>query len=101
VNLALIRMGILGLVWKPVLFVLPILAVSAGMPAVNAFATAWRSRFHDGRSDIRRKMLTAFLHMLQPAARLHGRLAARLTLGSKRLPAGFLLPGSRQTPHLA
>lgn len=96
VNLALISIGILGLLWKPLLFVLPILAVSAGMPAVNAFATAWRSRFHDGRSDIRRKMLTAFLHMLQPAARLHGRLAARLTLGSKRVPAGFVWPVPRK-----
>src|SRR5262249_12891916 len=62
----------------------------------NALATAGRSRFHDGSSHIRRKMLTTFLHMLQPAARLHGRLAAGLTLGSDRVPAGFVWPVPRK-----
>jgi hypothetical protein len=68
----------LGALWRPLLFTLPLLALGAGAPVVNAVRNAARVRLVDeGRSRRGRvgaRAVMAFLHLLQPAARLRGRL---------------------------
>jgi O-antigen biosynthesis protein len=91
-NLSLALLSVLGIHWRPLLLALPLLAVSAGTPIVNAWAAAARSRFQSPGSHFRLKLLTAYLHMLQPAARLHGRLRHGLKFWRSRVPAGFVIP---------
>jgi len=91
-NLSLALLSVLGIHWRPLLLALPLLAVSAGTPIVNAWAAAARSRFQGPGSHFRLKLLTAYLHMLQPAARLHGRLRHGLKFWRSRVPAGFVIP---------
>src|SRR5258708_39858456 len=91
-NLSLALLSVLGIHWRPLLLALPLLAVSAGIPIVNAWAAAARSRFQSPGSHFRLKLLTAYSHMLQPAARLHGRLRHGLKFWRSRVPAGFVIP---------
>jgi GT2 family glycosyltransferase len=94
---ALSAICLLGATWRPLLLgFAPLLALAAGAVLVQAvrsaagaeFATAPRSR----RKALGMRALTALLHALQPAARLHGRLAeglrpwGRLGKVSPRLP---------------
>jgi GT2 family glycosyltransferase len=92
VNLALASIGMLGVFWRPLLLALPVLAVSAGIPVVNACASAAQSRFQRQGFHFPLKTLTAILHMLQPAARLHGRIVHGLQFWRRRVPSGFVLP---------
>jgi hypothetical protein len=84
--------SVLGIHWRPLLLALPLLAVSAGTPLVNAWAAAARSRFQRPDAHFPLKVLTAYLHMLQPAARLYGRLGYGLKFWRGRVPAGFVVP---------
>jgi GT2 family glycosyltransferase len=96
VNLGLAFLGVLGIFWRPLLSVLPLLALSAGLPTVHACAAAARTRFQGPGSHFPLKSLTALLHMLQPVARLHGRLVHGLNLWRSRVPPGFVVPVPRQ-----
>jgi O-antigen biosynthesis protein len=91
-NLALALLSVLGIHWRPLLLALPLLAVSAGAPIVNAWVAAARSRFQRSGSHFPLKVLTAYLHMLQPAARLYGRVGHGLKFWRSRVPAGFVMP---------
>jgi GT2 family glycosyltransferase len=91
-NLTLALVSVLGIHWRPLLLALPLLAVSAGTPIVNAWAAAARSRFQRPDAHFPLKVLTAYLHMLQPAARLYGRLGYGLKFWRGRVPAGFVVP---------
>ncbi len=96
VNLALAFIGVLGILWRPLLLVVPLLGVSAGLPIANACASAARSRFRAEGFHFPFRILTALLHMLQPAARLYGRLVFGLKLWRSRVPPGFVLPVRRK-----
>jgi hypothetical protein len=96
ITLALALLGILGIVWRPLLFVLPILAVSVAIPIVNVCTSAARCRFQKPGPHFPLRVLTALLHMLQPAARLFGRLLHGLQFWRNRVPNGFVLPVQRQ-----
>jgi GT2 family glycosyltransferase len=94
-NLALLVIGAFGIFWRPLLFFLPLLTISAGIPIANACASAARSRFRGVGFQLRLRTLTALLHMLQPAARLYGRLRYGLNIWRSRIPAGFAKPVPR------
>jgi GT2 family glycosyltransferase len=96
-NLALASISILGLLWRPLLAVLPLLALSAALPVANASAAAARSQFNRPGFQLPLRILTAVLHLVQPAARLHGRLVHGLTLWRSRVPPGFVAPVPRKT----
>lgn len=77
--------GLFGvsLLWKHELLALPLLVLAAGAPILQAILSASRASFTtamDSRTQ-RAKMytLTALLHLLQPLARLRGRLLYGLT----------------------
>jgi O-antigen biosynthesis protein len=95
VDLALAMISVLGLFWRPLLLVLPVLAVSASVPIVNACASAARSRFQRRGLHLPLRILTALLHLLQPAARLHGRLMHGRKLWRSTVPGGFAVPVPR------
>jgi GT2 family glycosyltransferase len=99
VNLALASLCLLGLLWPPALLAAPLLAVSVALPAACvlqavarvSFSTRPRSRV--GR--LRLQALTALLHVLQPLARLLGRLHHGLTPWRALRAPGFVFPRSR------
>jgi len=95
-NLAVVVIGTLGILWRPLFFFLTLLAISAGIPIANACASAARSRFAGQGFQLPLRVLTALFHMFQPAARLYGRLGHGLNVWRSHVPAGFTLPVVRK-----
>jgi len=89
----------LGVLWTPLLLTLPLLAVATGTLLFQAGLNAKQVVFnHSPRSRLARfKMwsLTSFLYLLQPLARLLGRLRHGLTIWRRRGPDGLSLPFPR------
>jgi O-antigen biosynthesis protein len=91
----------LGLLWKP-LYLSALLALGAiVLSLVQAIAGGLESSFHTaphfGSARIWRQCLTAFLHVLQPLARLRGRLTSGLTVWRRRGEPGFAMPRLRSS----
>ena len=72
----------LGVLWEPLWLVLPLLLFAAGVPVAEAVLTAVRAPFRETAEGEpvgwQRRALTAALHLMQPAARLYGRLQSGL-----------------------
>jgi O-antigen biosynthesis protein len=83
VILALTGLAAVGLLWPPLLVAVPLVALAAGGAVVHAARSAWSVRFpsmpQGPRPQLKRRLLTMALHLLQPAARLYGRLREGLT----------------------
>jgi GT2 family glycosyltransferase len=80
---ALAALSLLGATWRPLLLAfVPLLAVAIGAVLVQALRSAAGAEFATAPSSrpkaLRMRALVALLHSLQPAARLHGRLAQGL-----------------------
>jgi hypothetical protein len=98
VNACLAALAALGAVWSPLLWALPLLALSAGLPLAQAIQCAARARFPGAWSPfalLKLRALTAMLHVQQPLSRLSGRLAYGLTPWRRRCMRDFSLPRSR------
>jgi O-antigen biosynthesis protein len=93
-------LSILGLAWKPLLLTLPLLLLGLGTTVTRAMLGAFRARF-DGSPGrpwtlMAHRGLTAFLHLLQPLARLQGRWVQGLVPWRARTRTRrFLWPRSR------
>jgi GT2 family glycosyltransferase len=81
----------LGRVWRPLLWAAPLLLLAVGIPVVQAVGSAWRSPV----SSTSERLLLAWLHLLQPLARLRGRIKFGLTPWRARRLRGFAWPGLR------
>ena len=83
-------MAALSTVWSPLKFALPLLIVAVLPPVVQACLSAARARFptepRRWRARLGRRLLTAALHLMQPIARLRGRLKEGLTPWRRRGP---------------
>jgi GT2 family glycosyltransferase len=93
--LAILVLGLLsaaGAFWEPLLLALPLLAAATGALLVDAALGAARARFVGHRKQWRLRVLTGFLYLLQPLARLHGRITHGLTPWRRRGPGAFALP---------
>jgi hypothetical protein len=71
-------------VWRPFKLAVPLLAVAIVPPLAQAWLSAMRASFPDTPpapwpTRMRRRLLTALLHLAQPLARLRGRLKEGLT----------------------
>ena len=101
---ALALLTVLGLSWTPLAVVAPLLLWSVATPVFQAIASARRARFSDpARSRVKRwgmHAMVALLHLIQPLARLRGRLRHGLTFLRKRGPDGIALPVPRRFPIL-
>src|SRR5438876_3558000 len=99
-GVALAALSALSIFWTPLLLVLPMLNFAVGASLVQAslgaaqasFTNAPRSRIH----WLKLRALTAFLHLLQPLARLWGRLRYHLT-PRRRCALGVALPRPRMS----
>jgi GT2 family glycosyltransferase len=85
-----------GAFWPPLRFAVALLALVAAAPLALAVTNAARVRFpypaRDLRERLLRRPLTAYLHAVQPLARLHGRLKHGLTPWRDRGGAGLAPP---------
>jgi len=75
---ALAALSLLGLGWRPLLWVaMPLLLLAAALPVAQAILSASRARFTSGRGAGDRAWrygLTTLMHVMQPLARLIGRI---------------------------
>jgi GT2 family glycosyltransferase len=90
----------LGAAWSPLLAVVPVLLVGAGLVALRAVTIALQGRLPTpGLSPsqrARRRALAALLHLLQPLLRLDGRLRHGLTPWRRRGRPGRVMPLRRE-----
>ena len=96
VILALAGLSGLGLLWKPMVWTVPFLLAALAAPVTQAILSASKASFTTpvvsslGRFQL--YSLTAFLYLLQPLARLRGRLDNGLTPWRRRGVAFFQFP---------
>ena len=78
----------LSAAWRPFKLAVPMLVVAIVPPVAQAWLSAARAGFHDPgarwATRLRRRLLTAMLHLIQPLARLRGRLLEGLTPWRRR-----------------
>lgn len=96
VNACLLVLCILALAWPPLFVAVPLLLFSLGWPLVDALRHIRGVRFEDGagrsRPDFRLRLLTLLLRLIQPFARLRGRMGHGLTLWRRRPSSWFVWP---------
>jgi glycosyltransferase involved in cell wall biosynthesis len=99
VIIALAGLSALGALWTPLLLAVPLLLLAGGTLVYESIMAAARSTFNgESRSRFevfRLRALTAFLHMLQPLARLAGRLRYGLAPWRRRSVPALALPRPR------
>src|SRR5262249_19370588 len=96
-NAALALLSLLGVFWRPMLFFLPMLVLGVGYPMLRACLKARQAQFRSTcQFALPLRMLTAFLHVLQPVARLWGRLEHGLTPWKRRGNVGPVFPHTRK-----
>jgi GT2 family glycosyltransferase len=90
---ALAALSVLGVLWARLLALLPIL----GLGVLASLVHAWRSSAQapSGNVRLRLRVLTAFLNLLQPLARLWGRLRGGLVPWRRRGETRASLPRRR------
>ena len=94
---ALALMSLLGLAWTPLLLALPLLLLALAGPVAQAWISTRELPYPPGTERAERarlRAITAGLHLVQPIARLRGRLAHGLSPWRRRgLPStGLPLP---------
>jgi O-antigen biosynthesis protein len=89
--LVVAALGILsatGIAWSPLLFAFPLFVVAAGIPLIHAALAASRARYPAQAATrvqaTQRWVLTCCMHLIQPAARLIGRVRHGLTPWRRR-----------------
>jgi len=95
VILLLAVLSALGALWGPLLAALPLAAAASGLLVAQAIGGARRARrtaIPRRRHRLRSALLTTSLHLLQPCARLWGRLRSGLTPWRWRGPVGRSFP---------
>jgi GT2 family glycosyltransferase len=88
-------LSLMGIYWRPFLLALPLLVFAAAAPVAQAVLSGARASFsisYSRATRLRLRGLTAFLHLLQPLARLWGRLRYELTPWRKRGVSGIAFP---------
>jgi GT2 family glycosyltransferase len=92
---ALVFLALLGLSWHPLLTALPVAVIAAALPIANACRGARVARFDGPGPHLRLRALTALLYVLQPLARLAGRVRAGLVPWRRPAFGAFTLPRPR------
>jgi GT2 family glycosyltransferase len=93
---AMLLVSALGVLWQPLRLALPVSLVAFVAPIALAAASAARASYRElpGERSVlfRRRAVTAMLHLLQPVARLVGRVSYDLTPWRRRGLEGFRWP---------
>src|SRR5262249_851541 len=91
----------LGFLWKPLLLAAPLAAGAIVLSLTQAIIGSVEASFHTaprpGTARAWRQCLTAFLPLLQPLARLSGRIRSGLTIWRRRGMPGFAMPRPRSS----
>ena len=86
----------LAFAWKPFIVALPFLAVALGLVLVQNALSVRRAAIAGGlgsdRHCLKLKAVTLLLHLLQPLARLYGRLRCGLIAWRRRVPKKRAFP---------
>jgi GT2 family glycosyltransferase len=94
-------LSLLGLAWPPLRGTALLLAIALAVPMVQALISASRASFpgvETSRVDLlTRRALTTVLHLMQPIARLRGRIRFGLTPWRMRGPSAFRMPRAHTT----
>jgi GT2 family glycosyltransferase len=96
---ALAVVGALGFLWKPLFLALPLMLGALTTVVIQAIQSAQRERLTEQRRRAHRIFsfgLIAVLHLVQPLARLFGRLRFGLTMWRRRGHASMSWPYSRE-----
>jgi len=89
---ALGAVGLLGFLWTPLLLALPIALAGFAATLAQAIASAASTA---RRAGVSARALTTVLHVLQPIARMHGRVEGGLTPWRRRGLRQLVLPRPR------
>jgi GT2 family glycosyltransferase len=92
---ALAVIGVFGFSWPPLWWALIAALAGGAVSVVQAVASARHSldlRLRGGSKDLRAVALTAYFHLMQPVARLKGRLKHGLTVWRHRAGKHFVFP---------
>ena len=96
---ALLPIVALGFLWFPLFYALPFLALVLYAPIFQAMISSSRVGFSAARRSpldwVKLRSVTALLHLLQPLARLSGRLRSGLTFWRYKA-SGFVMPWPRK-----
>jgi glycosyltransferase involved in cell wall biosynthesis len=96
---ALVPIAALGFLWSPLFYGLPLLALALAAPIFQAVLSASRVCFAAPRDSyfdrFKLRSVTALLHLIQPLARLTGRLRSGLTFWRYNA-SGFTMPWPRK-----
>jgi hypothetical protein len=93
-------LSVLGAFWAPLMLAIPVLTAAASVVLVQAGMSAREASYPTKATTRRRRIgrwaLTALLHVIQPMARLRGRLGHGLTPWRQRAQDAVALPLPRQ-----
>ena len=93
---ALATLSALAILWTPMLIAVPLLVLAILLPAAQSGFGAARASFTSHGSsrlaEFKLRLITTFLYIVQPAARLSGRLQYGLTPWRWRGPRAFSFP---------
>ncbi|MHC4268186.1 MAG: glycosyltransferase [Planctomycetota bacterium] len=96
----LFGLSLIGILWKPLLFVLPLAVTSLIVPVLQAMFNAKNASFSTSNlsviQQIKMRVMTCYLHLLQPAARLSGRISCGLVPFRFRMVSRYFLPWRRK-----
>lgn len=95
----LLLLSSLGFVWSPLLLLVPVVVIALAAPIVQAIRSAYSAPLEHGEttwSRCTKRTIIAYFHLLQPAARLYGRLSYGLTMWRRRGAPPSLFPLPRQ-----
>lgn len=86
----------LGFFWLPMFWFAPLLVLAIAAPIVQAILSGFKAQFIttpvNRKQEFKLRSITAFLHLVQPLARLKGRLKYGLTPWRHRGTEFFTLP---------
>src|SRR5260370_39955822 len=93
---AIASLSALSALWRPMLLILPLFVLSVSAPIVQAVLGGMRASFLNAPESLvsrfKLRCLTTLLHLIQPLARLRGRLRHGLSPWRRRGLKGFSLP---------
>jgi hypothetical protein len=97
----LVVVGMMGIAWSPLLVALPLALAGVLASIADGLLKGARTRFPGrSRAETRRlRALTGMLHVLQPLARLRGRIGEGLAPWRRGRTARFVLPVRRETAY--
>jgi GT2 family glycosyltransferase len=91
--------SVIGIWWSPLQWALPLFGIAVVLPVIQAIRSARRASFPTPSKSnwelLKKRTITAYLHLIQPLARLTGRLRHGLTPWRSRGLSRFVFPWSR------